>query len=122
MQQMTNKVGRPLLFKTVKEFEAKAQNYIDSTPREEWTYTGLALHLNTSRETLDCYKKRDQFTDSIKKYSDMITYSYEIDLKKHGRPGTIFALKNYGWADTNKIESTNINLNTDIIIDLDDED
>ncbi len=108
------KTGRPLLFKTLKELTDKADDYFDTIPMEEWTYTGLALHLNTSRETLDDYKARPEFSDSLKKYSDMVTNSYEVDLKKHGRAGTIFALKNYGWTD--KVETVNTNTNANIEI------
>lgn len=32
--------------------------------------------------------------------------SYEKDLKKTGRPGTIFALKNFGWKDKQEVEQT----------------
>jgi hypothetical protein len=34
----------------------------------------------------------------------MIEHSYELDLKKTGRTGTIFALKNFEWKDKQEIE------------------
>jgi len=30
--------------------------------------------------------------------------SYELDLKKHGRTGTIFALKNLDWKDKSEVD------------------
>ena len=36
----------------------------------------------------------------------MIENSYELDLKKHGRTGTIFALKNFDWKDKQETDLT----------------
>ena len=36
----------------------------------------------------------------------MVESSYEIDLKKHGRSGTIFALKNFDWKDKSEVDNT----------------
>lgn len=101
-----NKIGRPLKFKTVEELEAKMQDYFKVTPKDEWTWTGLALHLDTSRQTLIDYKGRPEFTDTIKKGLDIVANGYEIDLKKHGRTGTIFALKNFDWKDKQETDLT----------------
>ena len=37
--------------------------------------------------------------------------SYEKSLRKNGRTGDIFALKNFGWTDRQEIESENKNIN-----------
>ena len=103
--------GRPLKFKTVKEFEKKAEAYFKKTPFEEWTITGLALALDTSRETLMNYEKRGEFFDTIKTVKEMVENSYEIALKKKGRSGDIFALKNFGWKDKSEVETTHKGLN-----------
>lgn len=92
-------IGRPLKFATPEEFTAKANEYFANTPKEEWIITGLAVYLDTSRETLMNYQKRDAFFDAVKKAKDMIESSYEIDLKKKGNSGSIFGLKNFGWVD-----------------------
>ena len=97
-------VGRPLKFGTVEELQAKMVKYFNDTPMEEWTITGLALALDTSRETLINYQERPEFFDTIKKGKDMVEHSYEVDLKKSGRTGTIFALKNFDWKDKNEQE------------------
>ncbi len=99
-------VGRPLKFKTVEALDTAIQGYFDNTPKDEWTWTGLALYLDTSRQTLIDYKERPEFTDSIKKGLDKVANGYEIDLKKHGRTGTIFALKNFDWKDKQETDIT----------------
>ena len=96
--------GRPLKYKTKEELEEAINSYFDSTPKDEWTWTGLALHLDTTRETLREYKEREEFVDTIKKGLARVENGYEIDLKKHGRTGTIFALKNFDWKDKTETE------------------
>jgi len=44
--------------------------------------------------------------DTIKKGLERVESSYELDLKKHGRSGTIFALKNFDWKDKNETDIT----------------
>lgn len=106
MEEETNKGGRPLKFKTVKELQDKIDIYLADTPKEEWTITGLALALDTYRQTLLNYEERDEYLDTIKKAKQMIENSYELDLKKHGRTGTIFALKNFDWKDKQETDLT----------------
>ena len=98
--------GRPLKFNTVEELKEKAEVYFSSTPREEWTITGLALALETSRNTLCEYEGKDEFSNTIKKYKDMVENSYELSLRKHGKTGDIFALKNFGWRDKQEVENS----------------
>lgn len=96
--------GRPLKFKTVEELQKKIDEYFEVTPSEEITWTGLALHLDTSRETLREYRERPEFVDSLKKALLRVENGYEKDLKKYGRSGTIFALKNFDWKDKTESE------------------
>jgi len=91
--------GRPLKFKTVKELEDKIDAYFKDTPKDEWTITGLALALDTSRKVLCEYDDKDEYSNTIKKAKLKVENGYEIDLKKSGRTGSIFALKNFGWVD-----------------------
>lgn len=113
---MENNTGRPLKFKTVSELEEKIAKYFEETKKEEWTITGLAIALDTSRETLCNYEKKEAYFDTIKKAKDMVEYSYELDLKKSGRTGTIFALKNFNWKDKIEQEHTNPDGNLKTII------
>lgn len=62
-----------------------AEVYFASTPKEEWTVTGLALALDTTRELLVDYEKDDAFSDAIKKWKAMVENSYELSLRKNGR-------------------------------------
>lgn len=96
--------GRPLKFQTVEELDKQIADYFTKTDKSEWTWTGLALHLDTSRETLSNYQEKPEYFDSLKKALLKVENGYEIDLKKHGRSGTIFALKNFDWKDKQEVE------------------
>ena len=95
--------GRPLKFQSVEEMEEKIQDYFNNTKEEELTITGLALALDTDRHTLINYQNKDEFFHTIKKAKTRIENSYEKSLRKNGRTGDIFALKNFGWHD--KVEN-----------------
>ena len=106
------KIGRPLKFKTVEELQEKIDVYFDETEDDEWTITGLAMALDTYRDVLIDYQdgKYDEddkdFSNAVKKAKLKVENGYEIDLKKHGRSGTIFALKNFNWKDKNETDIT----------------
>lgn len=102
------RIGRPLKFESLEEMSVIADQYFTGTPRNEWTITGLALALDTSRETLMEYEDRQEFVDAIRKWKEMVHNAYEIDLRKSGRSGDIFALKNFGWKDKTE-QDQNIN-------------
>lgn len=98
--------GRPLKWKTVDELKPLIENYFANTPFEDWTITGLALALDCSRVTLLNYcngaeegTRDEEFLNTIKNAKEKVENSYEIDLKRSGRTGTIFALKNFDWQD-----------------------
>lgn len=98
--------GRPLKFETVEVIQPLIDKYFADTPKEEWTITGLALALDTSRKTLVEYEGKDEFSNAVKKAKEMVENSYEIDLKRSGRSGTIFALKNFDWKDKTETDVT----------------
>jgi len=102
--------GRPLKFQSVEEMDKLIQEYFKNTKEEELTITGLALALDTDRKTLINYENRDEFFNTIKKAKTRIENSYEKSLRKNGRTGDIFALKNFGWQDKQEIDSS-INVN-----------
>lgn len=105
---------RPLLFATKEILDNKIEEYFKVTPQEDWTMTGLAVFLDTSRETLCNYKEREEFFDSIKKALDKVEMWYELDLKHKWNTGTIFALKNLNWKDKQEIEWDMKNTNMDV--------
>ena len=75
------------------------------------TITGLALALDTSRETLMNYEDKSAYFDTIKKAKDQIHASYEQTMRKSGKASDIFALKNFGWTDK---QEQDINIKGDI--------
>ena len=100
--------GRPLKFNNVEELDEKIKEYFKKTKEEEWTITGLALALDCDRHTIQDYKERDEFSTSIKRAYLMVENSYEKSLRRNGRTGDIFALKNFGWADKQEQEITQV--------------
>lgn len=100
------KMGRPLKFQSLSDMETLIDKYFRETPEQEWTVTGLALALDTSRETLINYEARDEFFDCIKRAKLRVHHAYEKDLRKRGRTTDIFALKNFGWTDQRNIDHT----------------
>lgn len=131
--------GRPAKFETVEELQNAIDNYFDScyadrpakdkdgfvvldddgkpyierTQIEPITITGLALALNTSRETLmDIENGNGPYTEE---YSDVITraklvcqnYAEKQMYTAKSANGPIFALKQYGWKDKQEIEQNN---------------
>jgi hypothetical protein len=131
--------GRPLLFETPEALQKQIEKYfkscwgykrdkqgqliLDDTPDttskyvmeqvKPYTVSGLAVYLNTSRETLMNYQKRDEYFDTIKKAKDMI-YAYTEEFLFTNKPtGAIFSLKhNYGWKDKQEITIDSITIPT----------
>lgn len=104
---MERKVGRPLLIKTEKELQNRINKYFSETPEEQITITGLCLSIGLTKETFYEYAKRDEYKDIINQARLIVENSYEISLRKNGRTGDIFALKNFGWKDKQEIETNN---------------
>jgi DNA-packaging protein gp3 len=98
--------GRPLKFATPQELQSRIDGYFASAADEEGllvrpvSITGLALWLDTTRETLMDYQHRDEFSDTVKRAKLRVENFYEERLTV-GRQaaGPIFALKNFGWRD-----------------------
>jgi len=125
--------GRPAEYSTPEELQAKIDEYFqyiegefrwEADPENEgkdnkiWdrspeppTITGLALYLGfESRQSFHDYKKRPEFSYTIKKARLMVEKSYELYLIYSKNPtGAIFALKNLGWDDKQKHEHTGKN-------------
>jgi len=103
---MAHPGGRPLKFKSVEEFQKKADAYFDTTDESEWTITGLALHLETFRNVLMDYEERDEFSNAVKTAKQKVEMAYEKSLRKNGKAGDIFGLKNFGWKDRTEQDIT----------------
>jgi hypothetical protein len=79
------------------------------------TITGLAVALDTSRQTLLNYNDKDEYFDTIKKAKQKIENFAEEKLFGNNVAGVIFNMKNnWSWKDTQEIKSQNENINADI--------
>lgn len=110
---MINLGGRPKKFETPEELKTVIEEYFNSTPREEWTVTGVALKVG-SKQLLNDYEEREGYKDFVKEAKLLVENGYEIDLKKSGRTGTIFALKNFDWKDKQEVDNNHsgeVNIN-----------
>jgi hypothetical protein len=60
-------VGRPLKFESVEQLQSQIDSYFTNTPKDEWTITGLAMALDTSRQVLCDYEdKRPKYSNILK--------------------------------------------------------
>jgi hypothetical protein len=100
-----NKGGRPLKY-TPEDVIPKVEKYLESTPDEELTITGLALACGfCTRQMLDEYVKHDGFGDVLKRARLRVEQSYERTCRTGRNPaGSIFPLKQMGWKDKQEIE------------------
>ena len=81
--------------------------YAQSRP-EPPTVTGLSLHIGfADKSSLYDYKKKDEFSHSIKRAISRIEKYHEIAIA-HGDKctGNIFALKNFDWKDKTETDIT----------------
>jgi hypothetical protein len=128
--------GRPLKFKTVQELQKKIDEYFKScwttkldmfgnpiyvknkegkktdelviVQIKPYTITGLAVALDTTRETLLDYEEKAKYSDTIKRAKQKC-HNYAEDALFIGKnpTGAIFNLKNnYGWKDMKETDIT----------------
>lgn len=98
------KMGRPLKWESPEEITEIIDSYFEETSKDEITLTGLCLALETNKQTLANYQEKPEFNHIINIAKMRIENAYEISLRKNGRSGDIFALKNFGWSDRQEIE------------------
>lgn len=88
--------GRPRLYKTPAEFDARVDEYYRAcieNPLEPMTITGLALFMRfSSIQTLYNYEKYDGFLESVRRARTLIAYGYEKKLHGPHSAGAKFAL------------------------------
>lgn len=99
--------GRPPIWNDPEAFDKMVDEYF--TLKEELnlpaTWSGLALYLGfASRDSLNDYKEKPGFSDSVKKALLRIEQNYEANLFGRNPTGSIFALKNFGWKDSQQFE------------------
>lgn len=95
--------GRPKIWEDPEEFEKAVDKYFEDDKSPTWT--GLAIHLGfESRQSLQDYKEKPEFSYPIKKALLRIENQYEKGISKNNPAGAIFALKNFGWRDKQEID------------------
>ena len=99
------KVWKPRKWKSPDELSTIINDYLDRTPFEEITVTGLCLEIWASKQLLLDYEEREWFKEIISEAKMIIENSYELSLRKNGRTGDIFALKNFWWKDKTEQET-----------------
>lgn len=102
--------GRPLKFKSKEELEEKIFDYLMDCKEHTrpLTITGLALALDTTRETLLDYEEKDEFSDTVKKAKLTIqNYVEEYLFTGKNVAGAIFNLvNNYHWTNKSQTDVT----------------
>lgn len=101
---MSNKGGRPMLFKSVEELQTKIDAYFDWADENKRPYTisGLALFLETDRITLIRYGEKDEFCNTIKKAKQRVESQFEERslMGEYNPTISIFLMKNnFGYKD-----------------------
>ena len=110
-QTAKRRVGRPNKWETPEQLRDLINQYLDETPFEELTVSGMALFLGTNRRGVDDYKNKPGFKEIIDEAKLIIENSYEMDLRKKGRTTDIFAMKNFGWTDKSEVDmNTTVNI------------
>jgi hypothetical protein len=100
--------GRPPLWKSPRQLEAKIEKYRKKCDEESkpFTMSGLAVALGCDRKTLVNYSNKDEFLPTIKRARTYAEAWLESMLLS-GKPpiGAIFVAKNnFGWKDKSEIE------------------
>ena len=112
------KPWEPRKYKTPEELSDKIDEYFKTevTVETDITITGLVLFLGfASRQSFYDYEKKKGYEYIIKKSRSRIENSYEKSLRKDGRSGDIFALKNFGWRDKQEHElSGGLNIKVEV--------
>jgi len=104
-----NKGGRPPKFETVEDLQTQIQAYFDSLKESQAsaTITGLAYHLGfESRQSFYDYESNEKFSYTVKRARLAIEGVYEQRLHGNSNAGAIFALKNFGWIDSQSFDHT----------------
>ena len=96
--QKVDTSGNPIFLRDKNGKQTKKKILLQIKP---YTITGLAVFLNTTRETLTDYEAKKKFSDTIKRTKEKIhAYAEEALFIGKNPAGVIFNLKNnWGWKD-----------------------
>lgn len=99
--------GRPLKYTNIEALQADIDAYFDGCveKKKPFTITGLALAIDTCRQTLCNYEVKPEFMDTIKRAKLRCeAFAEEQLMSGSNAAGPIFALKNYGWSDKHDVQ------------------
>ena len=104
-----NQGGRPLLFETPEILQEKIDAYFKWADENNKPYTisGLAVFLDTDRQTLINYSNREAFFDTIKRAKQKIESQFEERalMGEYNPTMSIFLMKNnFGYVDKTEQE------------------
>jgi hypothetical protein len=102
---------------TVRQLKRRVDNYFATTPQEEQSVTGLALALDTSRQSLCNWQRDDELGHIVTMAKARIEHAYELIGVERGRAFDIFRLKNMGWRDRYE-NDTHLSGDTDFLTAL----
>ena len=97
------------MYKDPAELAEKIQEYFDyiQSGNIPPTITGIAHFLGfESRQSFYDYEQKPEFAYTVKRARLSIEMAYEERLHGNSNAGAIFALKNFGWIDTQAIDHT----------------
>ena len=103
--------GNPMFIKKYdnpQELLEKIEEYFNTTPPKEQTRAGLCVFLGITTMTLCNYKngsQGDEIAEVVRWAYTRMEHKYEMDLNYRPNPtGPIFALKQYGWKDSQDVD------------------
>lgn len=96
-------------FENADELMNKVEEYFDNTPVRDQTRAGLCVFLGITKMTFINYKNGTQgqeMADVCEWACTRLENKYELDLNYKPNPtGPIFALKQYGWKDSQEVDA-----------------
>lgn len=97
----------PTKFEIPDGYEVRPVPYL--TEQKPYTVSGLALALDTNRETLNRYQKSDVFYDTVTRAKEKCHVFWEGVLNSRNADGAKFNLKNnWGYQDKVEVEHTDV--------------
>ena len=101
--------GRPLKFQSVEELQDGINKYFADCDLNgiPYTFTGLALALDSTRETLGDYELKPGYSYPIKQAKERVAnYAERSCFTARNPAGAIFLAKNHGFRDTQQLDIT----------------
>ncbi|NLZ18442.1 MAG: hypothetical protein GX087_12075 [Desulfobulbaceae bacterium] len=102
---------------TVRQLKKRVDEYFATTPQAQQSVTGLALALDTSRQSLCNWQRDDELGHIVTMAKARIEHAYELIGVERGRAFDIFRLKNMGWRDRYE-NDTHLSGDTDFLTAL----